>query len=229
MHWLSGVAVGAATGAAAGLTAAALVRRRYPAGSGPCGFEGRAAGSVPLPALAPAISAVLAGAAGLGADGGAQAAARGVALALLVVLSLVDLERGLLPDMLTLPGCLVAVALSPWLAGSYREALVGGGVAFAIGMALYLFPLGSLGAGDVKLCALLGCALGLPQALDALLVGVALGAVGALAYMARPAGDAIGAGVLRRMWQRRHDAIPYGPFLAAGGALVLATGGIGWR
>jgi len=223
------VVAGAAAGAAAGLVAAALVRRRYPAGAGPCGFEGRAPGSLPVATAAPVAAALLGGLAGIAGGGGAvEAAARGMMLALLVTLSLMDLERGLLPDVLTLPGCALAVALAPWLAGGYREAVLGGGTAFAIALVLYLVPWGSLGAGDVKLCALLGCALGLPRVLDALLAGVTLGALGAVAYMAWPARDGGGVGVLRRMWRRRRDAIPYGPFLAAGGAIFLAAGGL-WR
>jgi len=220
-------AAAAAAGAAAAGIAAAAARLKYPPGEGPTGFDDRAPGALPLPALAPLLGAGLGALAGVGSEGYPQALAAAAFLGLLAVLSLVDLERGLLPDLLTLPGSAAAIALSPYLAGGLRESVMGGGVAFLVMMVLYLFPLGALGAGDVKLAALLGFSLGFPRALDALVVGAFLGGVGALAYLLWPAPAAEG-GLLRRIWQRRHRAMPYGPYLAAGGAVVLLAGGL-WR
>jgi leader peptidase (prepilin peptidase)/N-methyltransferase len=155
------------------------------------------------------------------AAGVMEAGAVAAFTALLVVLALMDVERGLSPDMVTLPGCIMALALSPWLAGSFREAMAGGAVGFLVTLAIYLLPVGYLGAGDVKLGALLGFGLGYPRALDGLLAGVVLGGVGALAYLLWPAQEVQAGGWLRRIWRRRKGAIPYGPFLAAGGVLVL--------
>lgn len=219
-------AAAAAAGAAAAGTAAAAVRMRYPPGEGPTGFDDREPGALPLLALALLLGAGLGALAGVSSRGYPQALAAAAFLGLLAVLSLVDLERGLLPDMLTLPGSAAAIALSPWLAGGLRESMTGGGVAFLVMMLLYLFPLGALGAGDVKLAALLGFGLGFPRALDALAVGVLLGGMGALVYLLWPAPATAGGSVLRRMWQRRHGAMPYGPYLAAGGTVVLLTGGL---
>jgi leader peptidase (prepilin peptidase)/N-methyltransferase len=178
--------------------------------------------------MAAPLGALLGGGLAPRAEGVMEAAAAAAFAALLVVLALVDLERGLLPDMLTLPGCMMALLLAPWLAGGFSEALLGGAIAFAVVLAIYLLPVGSLGAGDVKLGALLGFGLGYPRALDGLLVGVALGGVGALAYLLWPAPEAQAGGLLRRAWQRRKGAIPYGPFLAAGGVLALLGEGL-WR
>lgn len=216
----------AAAGAAAASTAAAAVRMRYPAGEGPTGFDDREPGALALLPLALLLGAGLGALAGVSSQGYPQALASAAFLGLLAVLSLVDLERGLLPDMLTLPGSAAAIALSPCLAGGLRESLAGGGVAFLVMMLLYLFPLGALGAGDVKLAALLGFGLGFPRALDALAVGVFLGGVGALVYLLWPAAAPAGESGLRRIWQRRHGTMPYGPYLAAGGAVVLLTGGL---
>lgn len=219
---------GGAVGAAAAAAADVLVRWRYPPGAGPAGFEDRPPGALPLGRAAALLGALLGAGVAVPAEGAEGAAAAAAFAALLAVLALVDLERGLLPDMLTLPGCVAAVLLAPWLAGGWQAALLGGGVAFAVGLVIYLLPVGSLGAGDVKLCALLGFGLGYPRVLDGLLVGVALGGLGALAYLLWPLGSARAGGLLRRAWQRRKEAIPYGPFLVAGGVVALAGGAL-WQ
>ena len=222
------IAAGIAAGAAAAVTAAAAVRKKYPAGEGPTAFEDRPVGALPLLRLSLAMGVVLGALAGMRHDGWPEAAAAGAFLGLLAVLSLVDLERGLLPDLLTLPGSLLALLLSRYLAGGAQESLAGGATGFLLGMALYLLPFGSLGAGDVKLAALLGFGLGFPRVLDGLMVGALLGGIGALVYLLKPATATVEGGILRRMWQRRHMAMPYGPFLAAGGLLAVLTGGV-WR
>ena len=215
-------------GAVVATAAAALVRRRYPAGAGPTGFEERPPGALPLWRIGAPLAALLGAGLAPMMEGVMEAAAVAAFAALLVVLALVDLERGLLPDILTLPGCVMALLLSPWLAGGFREALLGGAVAFVVALAIYLVPAGYLGAGDVKLGALLGFGLGFPRVLDGLLMGVFLGGVGALLYLLWPAQEAQAGGLLRRVWRRRKGAIPYGPFLAAGGVAALLGEGL-WR
>jgi leader peptidase (prepilin peptidase)/N-methyltransferase len=66
--------------------------------------------------------------------------------------------------------------------------------------------------GDVKLAALLGAALG-KSVVAAIFVGVLSAAVISLAILAR---EGLGA---------RKKAIPYGPFLALGGVVVILLGG----
>jgi leader peptidase (prepilin peptidase)/N-methyltransferase len=215
------VVAGGVVGAAVAAGTALLVRRRYPAGAGPSGFDDRPPGALPLLPLGALLGGLLGAGLAMTAAGVMEAGAVAAFTALLVVLALMDVERGLLPDMVTLPGCIMALALSPWLAGGFREAIAGGAVGFLVTLVIYLLPVGYLGAGDVKLGALLGFGLGYPRALDGLLAGVVLGGVGALAYLLWPAQEARAGGWLRRIWQRRKGVMPYGPFLAAGGVLVL--------
>ncbi|MCI0343399.1 MAG: prepilin peptidase [Planctomycetales bacterium] len=148
---------------------------------------------------------------------------------LLLALALIDLDLRILPDRLTLPGVLAGLigsAAHPWL---HRNAIQATG--FAVGDAVLDGILGAaggagllwgiswaaekiwkreaMGLGDVKLLALIGAWLGLLGMLYALLVAVMAGA-------------AIGIVV----WIVRRDRfLPFGPFLALGGAAVLLAGG----
>jgi leader peptidase (prepilin peptidase)/N-methyltransferase len=85
--------------------------------------------------------------------------------------------------------------------------VVGGGVFVVI----ILASRGGMGGGDMKLGAMLGAFLGWKVVLLSIFVAVALGASVALALMASGA-------------RGRKDPIPFGPFLAAGGAAGLFWG-----
>jgi leader peptidase (prepilin peptidase)/N-methyltransferase len=133
--------------------------------------------------------------------------------AILVLLTAIDLDRRLIPNAIVLPGTAVVliaqIALYPdrtleWLLASLAAALF-----FFIPLLVY--PSG-MGMGDVKLAALLGAALGK--------------SVAAAVFVALLAGALFAVGVLlREGLSARKKAIPYGPFLALGGAVVLLLGG----
>jgi leader peptidase (prepilin peptidase)/N-methyltransferase len=133
-------------------------------------------------------------------------------LAVLVALTAIDLERQILPDVVTLPGILagtlanLATARVPWLE-SLLGIVVGGGIFVVI----ILASGGGMGGGDMKLGAMLGAFLGWKVVLLSIFLGVAVGAAVALALMA--------SGV-----RGRKDPIPFGPFLAMGGAAGLFWG-----
>ena len=131
----------------------------------------------------------------------------------LVLLTAIDLERRLIPNLIVLPATALILALQialfpdrtlEWLLASLGAAL------FFLIPAL-IFPAG-LGMGDVKLAALLGAALG-KSVVAAIFVGVLSAALVSLAILAR---EGLGA---------RKKAIPYGPFLALGGVVVMLLGG----
>jgi leader peptidase (prepilin peptidase)/N-methyltransferase len=130
----------------------------------------------------------------------------------LVALTAIDLERQILPDVITLPGILagtlanLATGRVPWLE-SVLGIAVGGGI-FAV---IILASGGGMGGGDMKLGAMLGAFLGWKVVLLSIFLGVAGGAAVALALMASGA-------------RGRKDPIPFGPFLAFGGAAGLFWG-----
>ncbi|MGH2942682.1 MAG: prepilin peptidase, partial [Solirubrobacteraceae bacterium] len=138
-----------------------------------------------------------------------------VLVAFLVPLALVDLDTRRLPNVLTAPAALLAVALGLALdpAGE-PERLAAGVAAGGFFLAAALVRPRGMGLGDVKLAAVLGLFLGREAAvavLVALVAGVAMGA----AIIARK-GAAEG----------RRTAIAFGPFLALGGVVAVLAGDV---
>lgn len=131
-------------------------------------------------------------------------------LACLIVIAAIDLQHQIIPDAITLPGIvagvLIGVGTGTWL-DSLLGALVGGGVFLVI---IVIHP-GGMGGGDMKLGAMLGAFLGWKVLLFSLFVAVTGG--GALAVV-----------LLATGLRGRKDPIPFGPFLALGGATGLFWG-----
>jgi leader peptidase (prepilin peptidase)/N-methyltransferase len=136
-----------------------------------------------------------------------------VLLAALVAITAIDLDRQLIPDVISLPGIAVGLLLStitgrPWWLDSLVGVLGGGGIFFLIIVA----SRGGMGGGDMKLGAMLGAFLGWKLVLVAILLAVL-------------AGGAVGIGLLALRRKGRKDAVPFGPFLALGGVVSLFWGG----
>ncbi len=136
-----------------------------------------------------------------------------VLVAILVPIALIDLEYRVIPNKIIVPAALAAIAIGLALNPSkVPEQLIAGAAAggFLLVFAL-LYPRG-MGMGDVKLAAVLGLYLGRSVAV-ALLVAVLAGTIVGGAIMAR-------VGVAKG----RKTAVPFGPFLAAGGIVALLAG-----
>lgn len=131
-------------------------------------------------------------------------------LAGLIAIAAIDLQHQIIPDAITLPGIvagvLIGVGTGAWL-DSVIGVLVGGGIFFVI---IFVQP-GGMGGGDMKLGAMLGAFLGWKVLLFSLFVAVTVGGVLALALLATGL-------------RGRKDPIPFGPFLALGGATGLFWG-----
>jgi leader peptidase (prepilin peptidase)/N-methyltransferase len=145
-------------------------------------------------------------------------AVAGVLVSMLIAITGIDLSHQIIPDAITLPGIALGFLASlatgrvTWLE-SLLGIAAGGGVFFAIIMASG----GGMGGGDMKLGAMLGAFLGWKLGLLAVLLGVFAG--GTVAIFLLLAGR-----------KGRKDAIPFGPFLALGGAVALLWGQelLGW-
>lgn len=133
-------------------------------------------------------------------------------LAVLVVCTVTDLERGLILDRVTIPAIglgLLGALLTGWPGVLFH---LGGGLVGAgtIALIITLVP-GGMGWGDAKLAGFIGLVTGLPGALSAMFLGfVCGGLVAAVLLVTGRAG--------------RGDTVPLGPFLALGGAAVLLYG-----
>jgi leader peptidase (prepilin peptidase)/N-methyltransferase len=137
-------------------------------------------------------------------------------LTLIVVLApitLIDLEHRIIPNKITGPAAVAAVALGLALKPSgVPEQLIAGTAAGGFLLVFVLaYPKG-MGMGDVKLAAVLGLFLGRSVGV-AILSGVLAGAIVGSVVMAR-------VGVQKG----RKTAIPFGPFLALGGVIALLVG-----
>lgn len=155
-------------------------------------------------------------------DGTALAGAL-ILLAGLVAITAIDLDHQIIPDVLSLPGIAVGVLFSVAPGGigwapSLLGVLLGGGV-FVVIIVASTLVLGQagMGAGDVKLGAMLGAFLGWKLALLSILLSTLLG-------------GPIAAVLLATGRKSRKDPIPFGPFLALGGFISLFWGDalLGW-
>lgn len=138
----------------------------------------------------------------------------GLAMVLLLVpAAAIDLEHKRIPNLITLPGCIVAIALGLAFdaSGEPVRLLAGLGAGGAFLIVTLISPRG-MGMGDVKLATMIGLFLGsavIPAILIALLAGVLVGGV----VIAR-------VGVSKG----RKTAVPFGPFLALGALVALFAG-----
>jgi leader peptidase (prepilin peptidase)/N-methyltransferase len=171
-------------------------------------------------ALTGVLSALIAWKFGFGWPGGAAL----VLTWFLIALTFIDIDHQLLPDSLTLPLLWLGLVLSLWSAQAagapvpvdIRSSLIGAMAGYVSLWSVYhLFRLltgkDGMGYGDFKLFAALGAWLGWQMLLPIILIASGIGAVVGLALIA-----------LRR--QSRSTPIPFGPFLAGAGWLMLMFG-----
>ena len=141
---------------------------------------------------------------------------RSLWIAVLVQIIFFDFEHNLVLDRVLLPSAVAALPLSLVTPGlgivpAVLAGLVAGLVFLAIAeLGSLVFKAEAMGYGDVKLVAFLGLILGPRPTFDAVVVGVILAGVVAVALLA-----------LRIRGMR--DSISYGPFLAAGALVSLVV------
>ena len=141
-----------------------------------------------------------------------------VLLPALIAMTAIDLQHQMIPNAITLPGIPVGLLVN---LATGRISWVDSGIGILLGGGLFLVIIlasrGGMGGGDLKLGAMLGAFLGWKALLFALFVAIVLG-------------GAIGAVLLATGRRGRKDPIPFGPFLAAGGAMALFWGerAFGW-
>jgi len=145
---------------------------------------------------------------------GAHDVALGLVLVVVLVpVALIDFEHRIIPNRILAPAAAAAVAigLATRPAGVAEQLIAGAAAAGFLLVVALAYPRG-MGMGDVKLAGVMGLFLGRSVAV-ALLVGVLAGVVVGGVIMAR-------VGVERG----RKTAVPFGPFLALGGAVAVLAG-----
>jgi leader peptidase (prepilin peptidase) / N-methyltransferase len=156
------------------------------------------------------LTAVLVGASVLAFGFSAEAAVASFFCAALVAISVVDLERRIIPNRIVLPAAAVVLAAQTLLFPSPEWALAAFGAALFLVLAALAYPAG-MGMGDVKLALLLGAMLGRTVPV-AMMIGMIAALVPSIVLLVRHGGAA------------RKMGIPFGPFLAFGGFVGLFAG-----
>ena len=144
-------------------------------------------------------------------------AVSGAFVAALIVVSFIDLDHQIIPDVISLPGIGVGLLISllgygPPLVDSVLGVLCGGGILYAVAFGYEaLTGREGMGGGDIKLLAMIGAFLGWRGVLVTLILGSFGGAVVGVTLM-------IARGADTRL------PIPFGPFLALGAVCALFFG-----
>lgn len=137
---------------------------------------------------------------------------------LMLLLAAIDIEHFLLPDIVTLPGLLLGLALRAWHPySSLLDALIGavigaGLLILLINFWFWLRHEEGMGLGDVNMLALIGAFLGWQGVLTTLFVAALTGALTGVFLL-----------LTRRVGLR--SRLPFGVFLALGGLISLFFGG----
>ena len=131
-------------------------------------------------------------------------------VSVLLVCAGTDLLAYRVPNVITYPAMLGALAVGATVSGAgIKEVLAGGGLGAAVLLVPSLLTGGvGMGMGDVKLAAFAGFALGLEHLVPAILFMALLG--GAVAIV-----------LLATGLRKRGQPIPYAPFISAGGIAAL--------
>ena len=174
----------------------------------------KAQASQPTPLLAhPLPVAVAAAAFAALAFGAATSAGEAILAAfmaaVLVVLAATDLERRIIPNRVVLPAAVIALVVNAAIAPDRAPHIILAAIALGIAFLIpNLINQSLMGMGDVKLIVLLGAGLGW-GAVGAVMIGFL--SVFPFALLALIRGG-VGA---------RKSTLPFGPFLAFGGLVIL--------
>ena len=128
----------------------------------------------------------------------------------LVIITAIDIEHQIIPDVITLPGIALGLVVGTYTIG-YADSLLG---FFAGGGLFYLLAVlsnGGMGGGDIKYIAAVGALLGWQKVLLVIFIGALLGSV-------------VGVFQITVQKKSRKSLIPFGPFLATGTLVTLFYG-----
>lgn len=135
-----------------------------------------------------------------------------VFFASLIVISMIDLEHKIIPDVITIPGMIAGLICSIFFlplgfVHSLAALLLGGGLFYAIAV----ISKGGMGGGDIKLIAAIGSFLGWQKTLLTIFLSALIGSIVGISLM-----------IVKK--KGRKDMIPYGPFIALGAAISVFWG-----
>lgn len=136
----------------------------------------------------------------------------------LIVIFFIDLEFQIIPDVLTLPGMVIGLAVSfvpggIGIVSSIIGLLAGGGILYLVAVfGDKLFKKESMGGGDIKMAAMLGAFLGWQKVILIFMGGSLIGLVISIIVMS----------FSKKV--RANRIIPFGPFLAITAFIAIVYG-----
>ncbi len=150
-------------------------------------------------------------------------------LSLLLAVALIDLDHRIIPNSLVLAGLIAGLILQLPAAGArwfdlpsrlapaipLTDALAGLTLGGGLLLIIILVSRGGMGAGDMKLMAMIGFYVGLRGTAVVMMLGFMLGAITGLVLIAA-----------RRL--TRKDAVPFGPFLSLAALIEIFWGPLLW-
>ena len=143
---------------------------------------------------------------------------------LLLAIAVIDLEHGLILNVLVYPATIAAVAFSLAITlGDYKlavvpeiaQAAIGFGTGFVLFFLIAVVSRGGMGWGDVKMAAFMGAMLGFPSVVVGIFLAILAGGLSAIFLL------------LARL-KGRKQTVPFGPFLAMGAFAALLWGQMLW-
>jgi leader peptidase (prepilin peptidase)/N-methyltransferase len=143
----------------------------------------------------------------------------------MIVITFIDLDFQIIPDVITLPGIVIGLAAGSLILPDpfdrfsmlgFRDSVIGlvsgGAVFFLIAEVSYrILGQEAMGGGDIKLMAMIGAFLGWKSVLLTTFSGSLLGSIAGIVLMILTG-------------RGRRARIPFGPFLAAGALISLFYG-----
>ncbi len=135
----------------------------------------------------------------------------------LVVITFIDIDHQIIPDLITIPGipvCFLASFAIPSI--TYKESLLGllagGGSLLLVGWTYYLIKKAEgMGGGDIKLMAMIGAMVGWKGVLFTIFVSSLVGTL-------------VGITIMLRTKKGMKIAVPFGPFLSIGAITYIFFG-----
>ena len=128
----------------------------------------------------------------------------------LVIITAIDIEYQIIPDVITLPGIALGLAVGTYTIG-YADSLLGFFVGGGLFYLLAFLSNGGMGGGDIKYISAAGALLGWQKVLLVIFIGALLGSV-------------VGVFQIAVQKKTRKSLIPFGPFLATSTLITLFYG-----
>jgi leader peptidase (prepilin peptidase)/N-methyltransferase len=141
-----------------------------------------------------------------------------VFISVLIIISFIDMDHQIIPDILSLPGILIFASSFYFLpqmtfTDTLLGILAGGGSLYAVALVYYLLKKQEgMGGGDIKLLAMIGAATGIKGVFFTIFVGSLFGTF---------------FGILIMIYTKIANSklkIPFGPFLSLGAILYIFFG-----